>query len=93
MVLVNISSKIHFSDHPVLTPFAHFAAICVWTLNPFSVYVRLGQTILIMIICIHYFSKILSPILSHNSCSPKGVNIHIPLLDKFLRYFGLYAVR
>ena len=55
-----------------------------------ALYVRLGQMILIMIICVHYFSKILSPILSHY-CSPQGVNIHIPLLDKFLRYFGLYA--
>ena len=60
-------------------------------LNPFSIYVHLSQMILIMIICVHYFLKILSPILSHNSCSPQGVNIHIPLLDKFLRYFGLYA--
>ena len=74
-----------------VNPFTHFAAICMWTLNPFSVYVCLSQMILIMIICVHYFSKILSPILSHNRCSPQGVNIHIPLLDKFLRYFGLYA--
>ena len=74
-----------------LNPFAHFAAICVWTLNPFSLYVHLSQTILIMIICVYYFSKILSPILFHNSCSPQGVNIHIPLLDKFLRYYRLYA--
>ena len=74
-----------------VNPFTHFAAICVWMLNPFSIYVHLDQMILIMIICVHYFSKILSPILSYNSCSPQGVNIHTPLLDKFLRYFGLYA--
>ena len=90
LLLMTRKSAIRPED---INPFAHFAAICVWMLNPFSIYVHLSQRILIIIICVHYFSKILSPILSHNSHSPHGVNIHIPLLDKFLRYFGLYAAR